>query len=398
MRVLGYILTMALLLIPVSGFTQQLQESLPGQQQQQQAPQQPVKLRFSGQLSSWINLTSGNELPLWSGGRYIPQVNLNKYLKNSHLFDAEFSANIYGTAGVRPFDSLNASGRIKPYRAWVRYSGDQFEFRVGLQKLNFGSASMLRPLMWFDQMDPRDPLQLTDGVWGGLARYYFLNNTNIWAWMLYGNGNPRGWDPIPSNAVIPEFGGRLQLPVARGEIGLTYHHRTADSRESIILVPAIEKIPENKFGFDAKWDLTTGIWVEASYTRKEHDMGLMTNQLVANAGIDYTFGLGNGLYVACEQLLASYDRTPFAFEATALFSVLTANYGIGLSDRISTILYYDWKGGNVYSFLNWQRQYDNIVLYAMAYWNPERFELPTQTRGQNIFAGRGIQIMFVFNH
>ena len=69
----------------------------------------------------------------------------------------------------------------------MRYSSDQFELRLGLQKINFGSASMLRPLMWFDQMDPRDPLHLTDGVWGLLARYYFLNNANIWLWGLYGN-------------------------------------------------------------------------------------------------------------------------------------------------------------------------------------------------------------------
>jgi hypothetical protein len=365
-------------------------------------PHRPGKgqepFRFSGQLSSWLNLTSGNDLPLWGGARYIPQLNLSQNLKNSHLIDAEFSANIYGSAGIRPLDSLNASGKIKPYRAWVRYSTDQFEFRVGLQKLNFGSASMIRPLMWFDQMDPRDPLKLTDGVWGALARYYFLNNANIWLWSLYGNDSPRGWDPIASHANIPEFGGRLQLPVPRGEIGITYHHRLADSRQIGIPLPEIEKIPENKYGFDAKWDLKTGVWLEASYTKKERDVDVLTNQLVLNAGIDYTFGLGSGLYVACEQLVASFDRTPFAFDATSVFTVMTANYGIGMFDKISTILYYDWKGDNIYSFLNWQRQYNNIMVHAMAYWNPDRFELPSQPQGQNIFAGRGIQIMFVFNH
>jgi hypothetical protein len=252
--------------------------------------------------------------------------------------------------------------------------------------------------MWFDQMDPRDPLKLTDGVWGALARYYFLNNANIWLWTLYGNDAPRGWDPIGSHAKIPEYGGRLQLPVRKGEIGITYHHRTADSRPTGIPLPEIEKIPENKFGFDAKWDLKTGVWIEASYTKKERDVDLLTNQLVVNTGIDYTFGLGNGLYIASELLMASHDRTPFAFDATSYFSVLTANYGIGMFDKISTILYYDWKGGNIYSFINWQRQFDNIMLHAMAYWNPDRFALPSQSQGENIFAGRGIQIMFVFNH
>jgi hypothetical protein len=38
------------------------------------------------------------------------------------------------------------------------------------------------------------------------------------------------------------------------------------------------------------------------------------------------------------------------------------------------------------------------MFYIMAYWNPESFQLPALTDSQNIFAGKGIQIMFVFNH
>ena len=65
---------------------------------------------------------------------------------------------------------------------------------TGLQKINFGSAVLLRPLMWFDSLDPRDPLQLTDGVYAVLLRYYFPNNANLWAWALYGNDSPKGWE------------------------------------------------------------------------------------------------------------------------------------------------------------------------------------------------------------
>jgi hypothetical protein len=136
-------------------------------------------IRFSGQLSSWLNINEGNDLPLWGGVRYIPQINYSIPDAQKGQFDSEFSANIFGSAGLHPFDTISTSGAIKPYRAWIRYSSDQFELRLGLQKLNFGSASILRPLMWFDQLDPRDPLHLTDGVWGVLGRYYFLNNANI---------------------------------------------------------------------------------------------------------------------------------------------------------------------------------------------------------------------------
>ena len=30
-----------------------------------------------------------------------------------------------------------------------------------------------------EDIDPRDPLQLTNGVWGLLGRYYFMNNANL---------------------------------------------------------------------------------------------------------------------------------------------------------------------------------------------------------------------------
>ena len=94
---------------------------------------------------------------------------------------------MYGSVLYHPFDSSQVDAAIKAYRLWGRYTGHQFEVRVGLQKIDFGSAMMLRPLQWFDEMDPRDPLNFTTGVYGALGRYYFLNNANIWGWILYGN-------------------------------------------------------------------------------------------------------------------------------------------------------------------------------------------------------------------
>ena len=354
-------------------------------------------LRFSGQVSSWVNLNSAGELPLWGGARYIPQLNAELTDKSGKLFDTEASVNLYGNAGT-DLKEWSASGDIKPYRAWVRYSTDQAELRLGLQKLNFGSASMLRPLMWFDQLDPRDPLQLTDGVWGLLGRYYFLNNANIWLWGLYGNNGSRGWEIIPVNRKIPEFGGRIQFPALQGEAAFSYHYRVADTRDMPLLVDSFEKIGENKFGFDARWDFVTGLWIEGSFTHKNKKLGILTNQLALNAGVDYTFPVGSGLYMVFEQLVATYDEKAFSFSKKMTFSMLSVSYPLGLFDRISSMMYYNWSDDKLYSFLNWQRQFDNIMLYIMAYWNPESFQLPAQTTSQNIFAGKGIQLMFVLNH
>jgi hypothetical protein len=384
-----FFLILSILLFQISGstcFTQQLSRSVAD------------TFNISGQLSAWGNYNYKNTLPVITGGRYIPSIYYGIRPNDQKLFDLEASANLFGSLAFHPFDKASADGKIKPYRFWIRYSSNQFELRLGLQKINFGSASMLRPLMWFDQIDPRDPLQLTDGVWALLARYYFLNNANVWLWGLYGNNNQRGWELIPVNKKIPEFGGRLQVPVPGGEAAISYHHRTADNSGMPIFSKYFEKIPEDRFGFDARFDLITGVWLEGSWTRKRLDLGTLTNQEVLNAGIDYTFGLGKGLYIAYEHLLLSYDQKAFELANITSFSLLTLSYPIGLFDKASAIIYYDWTNNSIYNFISWQKQFDNIMLYFMGYWNPAVLNLPAQTVSHNYFAGKGIQLMFVFNH
>lgn len=349
-------------------------------------------LIIKGQVSAWGNYNYTNDFVLL-GGRYIPQLNYSKNLNKNSLFDLEVSANIYGS-----WQSDNTNGKIKPYRAWASYSTRQFEMRAGLQKINFGSAAILRPLMWFDQVDPRDPLQLTDGVWGVLGRYFFLNNANIWLWGLYGNNATKGWELTTTNKNYPEFGGRIQVPVPLGEAALTFHHRLVDTRSLALILPAYSRMPENRLGFDIKIDWLAGIWFEGAWIHNGENLGPLTNQAILNAGADYTFGLGNGLLLIYEHLIVSSDEKPFEFENKMNFSVLSASYPIGLFDNINALLYYSWDHEQVYTFLNWQRQYNRISLHLMAYWNPETFNLPQQNIQSNLFGGKGLQVMFVFNH
>jgi hypothetical protein len=355
-------------------------------------------LGFKGQASAWMLLNGGNNLPVYLGGRYIPQLNYNLPLKNDHKLDFEASANLNGNIGFYPFDTLRSYGQIKPYRLWFRYSSRQFEIRAGLQKINFGSASMLRPLMWFDQIDPRDPLKLTDGVWGLLGRYYFLNNANIWLWGLYGNNKTRGWEIAGTKPHHPEFGGRIQLPVPKGEAAVTYHYRTSETGGLEGIDPGISEAAESKIGFDFKLDLVTGLWFEGSWSTKNQHLGIYTNQEVLNAGIDYTFDIGNGLYIAYEQLLASADEKAFQFRNTTVFSLMSLSYPIGVFDNIGAIVYYDWTNRNIYNFVSWQKQFNNLTLYIMGFWNPENYRIPVQGSGQNLYTGKGLQIMLVWNH
>ena len=364
----------------------------------QQIAGQDDTLSFRGQLSAYTHYNSGNELPLMGGARYIPSVNYGHRWNDRNLIDAEVSLNIFGNTAFRTFNSTDFSGKIKPYRAWLRYSTHQFELRAGLQKINFGSASMIRPLMWFDQIDPRDPLKLTDGVWGLLARYYFLNNANIWVWGLYGNGNLKGWETVQTEKSIPEFGGRIQVPLPKGETALSYHHRVADGNTLPDSLNAALRIPENRIGFDAKFDMVLGWWIEASWSSFKGVEDFYRNQEIINVGADYTFGIGNGLMVAYEHLLASADRTPFAFRNITTFSLLNISYPVSMFDNLGAIVYYDWTSNRVYNFLTWQRDFRKISLYLMGYINPGDYYIPTQNYGEMLYAGSGIQIMLVFNH
>jgi hypothetical protein len=363
-------------------------------------------LVFFGQLSAWGHLNSKNSEHGQLGGRFLPSVNYKiKFPKNSQL-DFEGAANVVGSLSSLPFDTLVSEGSLKLYRFWGRYSTDQLEIRLGLQKINFGSASMLRPLMWFDQLDPRDPLKLTNGVWGILGRYYFLNNANLWLWCLYGNNKPRPWEIGTTNRKIPEFGGRYQHPVSNGEMALSYHFRVIDPGSldgnipafDGINIPTSEGICENRVGIDGRFDTKAGLWYEAVWINKSGNIGSLTNQELFNVGTDYTFGIGNGLNVVFEQLLYSTDESPFTMKKNTLFSGLSINYPIGIVDNISSITYFDWGNKNSYNFINWNHKFRNITFYLMTYWNPDKYYLPQQGNSGNTFAGPGFQIMFVYNY
>ena len=353
---------------------------------------------FSGQAISWVNYNFKNKPHAQLGLRYLPDLYFAHKLKPDTKLDFEASLNGYADATSIPFDSIDLEGNLKLYRLWARYSTPQLEIRLGLQKINFGSANMLRPLMWFDRVDPRDPLKLTDGVWGALGRYYFLNNANLWLWCLYGNEKSRPWDIGKTSKNFPEAGGRFQFPLPHTEVGITYHFRKTNTRDLGAAVPVFEDLPENRLGLDIRYDGIIGLWFEGAFIHKNRDLGKPTNQEIMNIGMDYTFGVGNGLYIMAEQLMFSTDTKAFNFEQPLYFTALNATYPIGIADNVSTIFYYDWKNKNTYRFVNWNHTAGNFNFYVMAFWNPENYSLPIDGGGTSLFAGPGVQLMLVYNH
>jgi len=130
--------------------------------------------------------------------RYVPELKVAVHLDATRQFTALASLDATWQSSVVSFENATSESEVEIYRMWGRYAASRFEARLGRQKLSFGAATLLRPLMWFDSIDPRDPLKITDGVDAVLVRYFLLNNANLWLWGIYGSDEPKGWEVAPT--------------------------------------------------------------------------------------------------------------------------------------------------------------------------------------------------------
>ena len=354
---------------------------------------------LKGMAAGWFAASRSNDWATQLGGRYIPGFEFLVPINDKIKMEGEFSANLTGSY-TNPSADNNFYSKIKPYRMWAKISGNQFEVRAGLQKVNFGSASILRPLMWFDRIDPRDPLHLTDGVYGILGRYYTLNNVNFWAWGMYGNKNTKGWETFETKDKNIEFGGRFQFPVPRAEIALSYHHRKA-REDTIIGWPPSEPgeifFPENRYAIDIKADLGIGIWVEEVVVHQKSDMHSPYKNMLS-LGMDYTFGIGNGLGLMAEHLILQYSNELFKDGEQFQFTAFSANYPLSIFASLSYISFYDWRNKNLYNFINLGLTFDRFSYYIMGFINPADFSIFDFSTGTTLFNGSGIQVMAVYNY
>lgn len=359
-----------------------------------------AKVHLNGQIVGWTTLQAENPLIIQPGGRFVPTLTGKFETTKISSFDFEVSLNINGYATYKDFTNENASVVLKPYRVWMRYATDKFELRGGLQKINFGQARLFRPLMWFDGMDVRDPLQLTDGVYGLLGKYFFDNNGSIWAWGLIGNKNTKGWELNPTEQWKPELGGRLEMPVLNGETALTANFRKVhtpilySSRWNDYLL-----LNESRIGLDGKWDLGIGLWFESSTTITQKNNVLTPHfQDMWNVGIDYTFPVGNGLGATVEYL-RYHAGEQFFINGTSLNLIGTMfSYPVSIIDNLSAMLFFVPLQNILFNYITWSRTYDKWSFYAIGFWNPSNSQLLAfQSTANNLFSGKGIQLMAAFN-
>jgi hypothetical protein len=359
---------------------------------------QNFDLSFDNQISTWLGMNYTDQVYWQTGARYIPTLSPALDLGTKSKIDAELALNVYGNLLFTEAKYDTANYGFEAYRLWLRYSASNLEIRAGLQRITFGSASILRPLMWFDNIDYRDPLQLTEGVYSLLGRYYFNNNANIWLWTLYGNKSKKGWEIVPSVYTIPEFGGRFQLPLPKGEMGLSYNHRIADYSEFYAGNPLVTEtdFAEQMIGLDGKWDIGPGLWFEYVIKLNDKDNILLNRwETYYTLGIDYTFDIGNGLTLMSEFFHYSNEIEDEQLRTTQNFSALSLNYPLFLSHSISCLVYYNWDSEDWYRLLNLQLKYNYISLNVMAFWNPDKLSIFAGEGDSNTFAGKGFQLMLV---
>jgi len=356
------------------------------------------KVSFNGQLTTWGVGQFQDPFGIQTGGRFVPTLLGNFNLTPTTKIDFEASLNINGTANFTGLRYDSVKGQLKPYRVWARYSTNKWEMRLGLQKINFGSAKLFRPLMWFDGVDVRDPLQLTDGVYGVLGRYYFPNNANVWLWSLIGNKKPKGYEAIGSAQWQPEIGGRIQIPAGPGELAVSTNFRNVDVHNFMINEPENTLLSEKRIGLDGKWDLGIGLWFESSVTKLDaNTYSLPTVQDLWNLGADYTFGIGSGLGMTLEYF-RYHTGNQFLINGTAINLIGSLfTYPVSILDNISAMVFYIPENNLVFNYVNWTRTYDNWTLYAIGYWNPSTPLTLSQSQGKNLFTGKGIQLMVNYN-
>jgi len=344
------------------------------------------ELSYKGQISSWG--MANRNLNEWTGKaglRFIPQFNYTYSEGDSIFLSTEILFNIHYET-----DFNSRENKFDTYRALLRYSTEQSELQMGLQKINFGSAQLLRPLMWFDRLDPRDPLKLTDGVYAVRYRYSFLDNSLLWLWCLWGNKENIGYETYPTLESIPEFGGRFQTPVLSGEMAATFHTRRVNA--------SLYYYRENRYALDGRWDIGIGIWFESVLQQNFSNLISYKFNRMTTIGADYTIQEWGGIYIMAEHLVTAFSNSFWNTDFSRQISAVMISHSPGTLDNISLQEYYDWDNKNLYQYFQYQRTYDNFIINLALFHYPEN--------GGNLFlngktsslSGYGFQLMLIFNY
>jgi hypothetical protein len=346
---------------------------------------------IQGQASGWAKReTADSKWNTHLGIHYLPQLTIGKNAWASTFFDLEVS--LEASAQVVQHDREDTAD-IDLYRLKLRFATPRTETRLGLQQINFGPAYLLRSLRWFDRLDPRDPLGLTEGVYALTFRYVAQNNAGLWLWGLYGNDEPKGNEVLPTLEEEPEVGGRLEVPIPSGEGGLTLHYRSVDGPE-----PVIGDFEESRVALDGRWDIVIGLWFEAAIVnQRSHDLPYDWRKMIT-LGADYTFSIGNGLHTLIEHMAVAPSEKALGWVEDSHMSGLSLSYPLGYADRLSAVPFYYWDSREYSVYAAWEHYWEILSLSISLYRYPELGDETGLVAPETIEQGRGGRLLLIYNH
>jgi len=289
-------------------------------------------------------------------GYWRPDLNLTFFDNNSYTLDARFIPAInYISGSDDNFD-------YETFRFWGRISRENWFIRVGRQKINFGPATFLRPLQWFDTINPLDPLKQSFGIDAALARYY-LGTANFWLWAteqqsLYQQDSTFKNDNL-------NYGLRIENSLTYCDAAVSANFRNTDSTGL-----------ESKLGIDARWDNILGYWVEASIVNYSDPQKLEWDKHLS-LGADYTLGIGNGIYSIIEFMNhTESDNTILDSYSDFCYTALSLNYPVSILSNLNYSCLTNWKYEyNLYNltmdfstdyfrfipYLSWSNSHENLI-------------------------------------
>ena len=90
---------------------------------------------FNEQIIGWSIFNFNDPFLTQAGLRYIPDFKSSRNTKDNLVLKTNLSLNAYGNGLLYELDSIETDAKIKPYRLLLVLSGDQFDMRIGLQKI-----------------------------------------------------------------------------------------------------------------------------------------------------------------------------------------------------------------------------------------------------------------------
>ena len=347
---------------------------------------QPFSLK--GQF--WSNMLHGNDPPAGHSSfvtdlGYIPMLSLSRDLSINRFVDLEWSYRMQ----YRMYDE-DVFFSDKPYRLWLRYSSDQIEARLGLQKIAFGPTMVLRSLAWFDTIDPKDPTGQTDAVKAFRLRLFPTSSLAIWLWS------------INNDQDTLSYGGRAELSTSIGEWGLTYHQDPTELGQSVGQFPIFISGPHQRAAVDYRYDGYFGFWFEGAGIFADSKQDVELNRFTQfSLGADYTIPVGSGLLIMAETMKINGSSTAADSSSELTYTAFMASLPINMLHQLMFIAQIDWDNSHIYNYLRWGITYDHFSLNFIFSISPRRGDynmakeyLPKTVAG----FGTGLQFMLIYNH